>query len=121
MGRSARELVFHRLADAITAGQFDGLEKFFTEDFVLHDPNAPETPTGHEGVRHMLRSFSKLGDALALQPVQMIEAEDHVTVRWALSWSHNGAPQQAAILAIYRFEGALIAEDWGISARAPWP
>lgn len=105
----------------INARDVDGLETLFTEDFALHDPDTPDWPRGHAGARKMLRSIVDLGPDLVLQALDMIEENDRVTVRWLFTWTYMGMPQRAAVVAIYRFADGLIAEDWGVSARAGWP
>jgi hypothetical protein len=34
---------------------------------------------------------------------------------------HQSRPAYLSAVAIYRFEGDRIAEDWGIAAKAAWP
>lgn len=105
----------------INLRDIDGLEALFRHDFALHDPNAPHWPRGHKGARQMLHSIVSLGPDLALDALDMIEEGDRVTVRWGFAWTYMGLPQRASVVAIYRFEDGLIAEDWGVSARAAWP
>jgi hypothetical protein len=50
----------------------------------------------------------------------MLEEGDRVAVRWHLSATYNVEPLRLAMLAICRFEGGRIAEDWGIPIRADW-
>jgi len=33
----------------------------------------------------------------------------------------DGKPVYLSVVAIYRFDGDRIAEDWGIAAKAEWP
>jgi len=60
-------------------------------------------------------------DELRLDALDMVEENDSVAVRWRVTWIDEGEPRRAAIMAIYRFDGALIAEDWGVATRSPWP
>jgi hypothetical protein len=42
-------------------------------------------------------------------------------VRWIFSGKKDGSPVHLSAVAIYRFEGERIAEDWEIAAKADWP
>ncbi|WP_395648109.1 nuclear transport factor 2 family protein [Terricaulis sp.] len=113
--------VMEALAAGISTGAYDGLERYFTPDFVLHDPRTPDWPRGIEGARRMIASFRALGDDVRLNILDMTEDADKVAVRWACSWRRDGVTDTASIIAIYRFADGLIAEDWGIGVRAAWP
>lgn len=118
---SAQKDVMRALATGVSTGAFAGLERYFTADFVLHDPRTPHWPRGIEGARRMVDSFAALGEDVKLDILDMTEDGDKVTVRWVCSWRRDGVADTASIIAIYRFENGLIAEDWGIGVRAPWP
>ncbi len=119
---SPQQAVLASIAERINAGQSVGLEQLFSETFVLHDPTTPDWPSGRDGVRRMLAEFAALGPTLQLDAVDMIEQDDRVAVRWRVRWTgKDDDAQEAAIVAIYRFENGLIAEDWGVSVRAAWP
>lgn len=117
---SPQQTVLATIAERLSAGRSEGLEQFFCETFELHDPRTPNWPPGRDGARRMIAEFAALGPTLQLDAVDMIEQEDRVAVRWRVRWTGNDA-QEAAIVAIYRFENGLIAEDWGVSVRAAWP
>lgn len=118
---SPQQAVLITIAERINAGQSDGLEQFFSETFILHDPMTPDWPPGRDGARRMIAAFAALGPTIQLDAADMIEQGDKVAVRWRVRWVHDGAAREAAIVAIYRFENGLIAEDWGVSVRAAWP
>ena len=42
-------------------------------------------------------------------------------MRWLFAGMKESQPVHLSVVAIYRFEGDRIAEDWGIAARAEWP
>jgi ketosteroid isomerase-like protein len=69
----------------------------------------------------MLVRSRLLRPLVRFEALDMIEEGDRVAVRWELSAMWEGKPFEEAILAIYRFDGGRIAEDWGISFRALWP
>jgi predicted SnoaL-like aldol condensation-catalyzing enzyme len=117
---SPQKAVLHDLAARISASDTAGLEVLFTADFRLHDPSAPDWPTGAEGARRMISAFAAMGD-LKLSVLDAVEEGDRVAVRWRAAWTDAGETREASLIAIYRFENGRIAEDWGVSARAPWP
>ena len=53
--------------------------------------------------------------------LDMVEEGDKVAVRWIFAGKKDGSPVYLSAVAIYRFEGDRIAEDWGIAAKADWP
>jgi predicted SnoaL-like aldol condensation-catalyzing enzyme len=92
-----------------------------TEDFKLHDPAFPGWPGGHEGARRMLASIRKLIPDVKVKIFDMVEQGDRVTVRWRFSGSRDGQPRHLSAVAIYRFAGGRIAENWGVALRPDWP
>jgi ketosteroid isomerase-like protein len=118
---SSQKAVLEQLAARISAGQFAGLEAFFSDDFRLHDPNKPQWPTGRAGAAQMIEGFAALGDNVRVDVLDTVEEADKVVVRWGVAWTRDGERHEAAIIGVYRFADGLIAEDWGIASRAGWP
>jgi ketosteroid isomerase-like protein len=112
---------FHEVAETVSAQRPYPIADWFTEDFRLHDPQLPNWPSGHEGARAMMDLFRALSGPIRLEVMDMIEDGDRVAVRWRLFATRDGEPLHSAIMAMYRFEGGRIAEDWGVSFRAEWP
>jgi predicted ester cyclase len=52
---------------------------------------------------------------------QGVEQGDRVAARWRFSGIRDGAPCHLTAVAIYRFAGGRIVEDWGMASRADWP
>jgi ketosteroid isomerase-like protein len=119
--RSLQKDVLLRIAAAISAYEIDDVAACFTEDFQLHDPGIGGYRHGHEGARAMLRALSELVPKGRVEALDMVEEDDRVAVRWLFSGTKNGGPAYLSAVAIYRFEGDRIAEDWGIAAKAAWP
>lgn len=117
MSSSQKVELLKTIAARMNAGDLDGLETHFTDDFVLHDPGAPDWPRGRGGVRKMISSFS----GIEMTPLDFIEQGDRVCVRWSYAGVRDGEEIWASAVAIYRFEGNKIAEDWGVVIREPWP
>jgi predicted SnoaL-like aldol condensation-catalyzing enzyme len=118
---SENKAVLAALARDLSAARRVDIGAYFTADFRLHDPNAGAWPVGHEGARKMVDGILAFAPDLHLKALDMVEEADQVAVRWRLTGTRDGAPSTASIVAIYRFEGGRIAEDWGIAARAGWP
>jgi predicted SnoaL-like aldol condensation-catalyzing enzyme len=87
---------------------------------VYTTPSAADWPRGRDGARRMIAAFAAMAD-LKLEVLDAVEEGDRVAVRWQAAWTDSGERREASILAIYRFKDGLIAEDWGLSARVPWP
>jgi ketosteroid isomerase-like protein len=119
---SARKALLLRVAAALEAGDLDGVGEWFTEDFRLHDPAFPDWPGGHEGARRMLASIRDLlPGGLRVEALDMVEEGERVAARWRFSGTRDGAPRRLAVVAVYRFEGGRVAEDWGVAVHADWP
>jgi ketosteroid isomerase-like protein len=97
------------------------ISEWFTDDFRLHDPTAPEWPTGHRGAAEMLEKTTSAGASTKLEALSMVEEGDHVAVRWRLSATRDDKPFVYAMMAMYRFENGRIAEDWGVPVQGDWP
>jgi ketosteroid isomerase-like protein len=109
------------MAAAHNSGAPDRIADWFTENFRLHEPGAPTLSLGHEGASQMRARVRTLTPPVNLQILDMIEESDRVAVRWQLTATYDGKPFVQSIITIYRFENGRIAEDWGVSFRAPWP
>ncbi len=118
---SRRAEFFHAIAETVRANRPCPIAEWFTEDFRLHDPNLPDWPTGHAGATKMMDLFRALGGPIAFEAIDIIEDGDRAAVRWRLSATRDGEPLISSIIAIYRFEGGRIAEDWGVAIRREWP
>ena len=118
---SQQKDLLREMAAAHNSGAADRISDWFTADFRLHEPGAPPLPPGHEGARRMRVRIRTLTPPINLEILDMIEEGDRVAVRWQLTATYEGRPFEQSILAIYRFEEGRIAEDWGVSTRAPWP
>lgn len=118
---SQQKDLLREMAAAHNSGAPDRISDWFTENFRLHEPGAPVLPSGYEGASLMRARFRTLTPPIKLEILDMVEEGDRVAVRWQLTATYNGEPLEQSIMAIYRFEGGRIAEDWGISIQASWP
>jgi predicted ester cyclase len=118
---SLRKDFFIRIAGSMSTGDVDHVAEWFTEDFKLHDPSIGGFRFGHDGARDMLRSLAEHVPYARIDVLDMVEEGDKVAVRWIFAGKKDGRPVYLSAVAIYRFEGDRIAEDWGIAAKAQWP
>jgi predicted ester cyclase len=105
----------------MSIGDIDHVAEWFTESFRLHDPSFGGFRSGHDGARDMLRSLAEHAPRARIDVLDMVEEGDKVAVRWLFSGTKDGSPVHLSAVAIYRFDGDRIAEDWGIAAKAEWP
>ena len=118
---SSRRDFFQRIAHSMSAGDIDHVADWFTEDFKLHDPSIGGFRFGHQGAQDMLRALAEQVPNARIELLDMVEQDDKVAVRWLFAGMKDSESVNLSIVAIYRFEGDRIAEDWGIAARAKWP
>jgi predicted ester cyclase len=69
----------------------------------------------------MLRSLAEHVPSARIDALDMVEEGDKIAVRSLFSGKKDGRPVYLSAVAIYRFEGERIAEDWGIAAKAERP
>lgn len=108
------------LTEAINRRSAIDVARYFTTDFRLDDPGSGALRFGHDGAAAMIDAIWAFSPDVRLTILDVVESGDRVAVRWGVSWTTNGAPAAAAMLAIYRFVNGRIAEDWGVSAHSAW-
>lgn len=118
---SSRKQFFRRIATSMSTGDIDHIAEWFTEDFRLYDPSLAGFRSGHDGARDMLRALAELVPCARIDVLDMVEEGDRVAVRWRFAGMKDGRAVHLSAVAIYRFDGDRIAEDWGIAAKADWP
>jgi ketosteroid isomerase-like protein len=117
----SRKDFFLRIAQSMSTGDIDHVAEWFTEDFKLHDPSIGGFRAGHDGARDMLRSLAEQVPSARIDVLDMVEEGNKVAVLWLFSGKKDGRPVHMPVVAIYRFEGDRLAEDWGIAAKSEWP
>lgn len=111
--------LIHELVAHFNRGERIAVERYFTPAFELDDPGSGARRSGHAGASAMCEALAAFGEGVQIEVLHLLEQDDHVAVRLRVTWA--GANQgSAAMIGIYRFEGGRIAEDWGVSTRAPW-
>jgi len=117
--------------------RIDALGECWVEDFVMHPPNYPGNPSEVSGLENLKKFAEKL---LSAYPdahytlEDMIADGDKVAFRFTWRGTFKGEflgkqPTGERVvhtgIAIYRFEGGKIIEDWGLEAASlrpedPW-
>jgi predicted ester cyclase len=115
--------VVHKLAQAINSGNLDDLDYVLAPNYIRHDPNPLLKDVGREEYK---QAFARLRQAFpdARWTIEELLADDdRVIGRWTFQGTQTGqffniAPTGREvtypILAIYRIENQMIAEDWHI-------
>jgi steroid delta-isomerase-like uncharacterized protein len=117
-----KEIIRH-LARIINSGNFDELNEVLAPTYVRHDPNPLMNDIGREEYK---QAFMRLRNAFpdahwTLE--EILSDNDRVVGRWSFRGTHNGQffniPPSGKvitypIIAIYRIEDRMIAEDWHI-------
>ena len=117
---SSQKALLLRVANALSTGDIEHVGEWFTEDFQLHQPGFPEWPRGHAGAQRMLASIKGGVPKLRAEVLDMVEEGDRVAARWRFSGNRDDGPWCLTSVAIYRFSGGRIAEDWGVTSRFDW-
>lgn len=123
MTAKQNKAVVRRLAQAINSGNLADLDNVFAPDYVRHDPNPLLKDVGREENK---QAFMRLRNAFPdaqWKIEELLSDGDRVIGRWVFRGTQNGPffniPASGKevtypIMAIYRIENGLIAEDWHI-------
>jgi steroid delta-isomerase-like uncharacterized protein len=119
------ESVYRRINEEIWEKEnFDAIDEFVAEDYVLHDPSMPEDtewPSGREGYRQMVEMGTETFENATIDIQQVISTDDYVVGRWSMTGTHVGEmgnvqPSNEEVtmtgIEISRFEDGKLAESW---------
>jgi len=122
--------VILRLAQAINAGDFEALDSILASDYVRYDPNPLMADAGREKYKAAFGALRSAFSDAHWTIEDLLADEDKVVARWTFRGTHDGhflkLPPSGKvvtypILAIYRIEDGMIAENWHIfHALALW-
>lgn len=121
MSREDNIAAQEHLAENINAGNVDTAVESFAENVVDHDP-APDQGKGREGFRSFWKTLTTAFPDAHIEPAHMVADDDHVSLVYTLSGTHDGdfqgvAPTGKRIevrgMQIGRFENGKIVERWG--------
>lgn len=117
-----KEIIRH-LARIINSGDFEDLNEVLAPTYIRHDPNPLMKDIGREEYKQaFIRLRTAFPDAhWTLE--QILSDQDQVVGRWTFQGTQNGPffniPPSGIvitypIIAIYKIEDGMIAEDWHI-------
>lgn len=117
----ANKEVVRRLSRAINSGDLADLDRVLAPDYVRHDPNPLMDGVGREGYKQAFTSLRRAFPDARWTLDELLSDGDRVMARWSFRGTHNapffnvpatGKEIRYPILAIYRIDAGLIAEDW---------
>lgn len=97
-------------------------DEIFTPDFVEHDPRMPDFEPGPSGVKKFIRQVRSDYTDIQVTVYDIFSAEEKVAYRFTLSMTEatSREPVKVQLLAIARFVGGQIAEEWELGIRGDW-
>lgn len=126
MSTEENENVIFRWFDAVNKGDVPLLEQLadelFTADFMEHDPRIPEFEPGPAGIRNLVHQIREEYTGIHATVHDIFSHEDKVAYRFTLSMVDitSGEPVNVQLLAIARFAGGQMAEEWQLGVRGKW-
>jgi predicted SnoaL-like aldol condensation-catalyzing enzyme len=112
--------ILRDLAMLVNRRQAVPIARYFAEDFRLDDAGAGLVRTGHAGAQTMIDDLLSRAPDIRLEMLDSVEAADRVAARWRVTGTGARGSFDVAMMAFYRFDGARIAEDWGVWSGKPW-
>lgn len=123
MNSEENKEVVRRLGRAVNSGNLEDIDNVLAPEYVRHDPNPLLEDVGREEYK---AAFSKLRTAFPNAKwtlEELLSDGDRVIARWTFRGTQDGPffniPPSGKevtypILAIYRIEEGMIAEDWHV-------
>jgi predicted ester cyclase len=130
MSPEENKAIFLHFINELSKGNNAIVDEICAPDFAFHSPNFPGWPRGLEGARQLAVSGRSLFSPDAQTTIDdVFAADDKVVLRMTLRGTYIGEPKHAfpqpgerfamGIVAIYRFVGGKIVDDWGIQVSCP--
>jgi len=126
MMRDENAGVILRWFDALNQGEIALLDQLadelFTDDFVWHDPRMLDSGCGPEIVKKFIHQILQENTDVHVTVKDTFSNGDKTASRFNVSMVNaaNGKPVNVQLLAIDRFVGGQIAEEWQLSATGEW-
>lgn len=123
MSEDKNKEVVRRLGQAVNSGNLDQLDEILAPDYIRHDPNPLMKDVGREEYKEAFRMLRQAFPDAQWTLQDLLSDGDRVIGRWSFRGTHEGSffnlPPSGKeftypILAIYRIENGMIAEDWHI-------
>ena len=112
--------------DALNQGDLALLDQMadalFTDDFVWHDPRIVDAGCGPELVKKFIHQVLQENSDVHVTVNDIFSIGDKTASRFSVSMTEvlSGKPVKVQLLAIDRFVGGQIAEEWQLSAAGKW-
>lgn len=112
--------------EALNQGDVSKLDRLadqlFTPDFTWHDPRTPDPQPGPEGVKKFIQQLFADNTGIQVTVHDIFSFEDKTASRFSVAMRNiaSGEPVNLQLLAIDRFTGGRIAEEWQLSAPGAW-
>lgn len=121
MSEANKQVVRRLIEEVYNKGDYAAIGELVSEEFVGHDPTAPEPVRGREGLRAYVEMLRTAFPNFHLRIDDQIAEGDTVAVRWTATGRHEG--EMLGIPAtgrdvyvtgqtIGRVEGGRSTEDW---------
>lgn len=91
MTEENKAVVRRFVEEVINAGDLDAADELIAPDHVNHDPTAPETSPGPEGIKQLIGMYRKAFPDIHFHIEEMISEGDTVAHRWTFTGTHEGA------------------------------
>jgi predicted SnoaL-like aldol condensation-catalyzing enzyme len=99
-------------------------DELYAANYTLHDPDYPGLPPGPEGVKQFVRGTLESMPDVHVTIEDMVAEGDRVATRFTVDGTNasTGKPMRILVMAISRFVGGKIAEEWELGVpAAPQP
>ncbi len=90
MSEANKKLVRRLIEEVYNTGDFNALDELVSEDFIGHDPAAPEPIRGRAGLRAWVEMLRSAFPNLNVQIEDQIAEGDTVAARWTARGRHEG-------------------------------
>lgn len=118
---AGKALVRRWLREFWTEADYGVADELCTEDYTVHDPQAPDVPPGRAGIKGYAGYFHQACSGLEVTVEDLIAEGDKVVARWLAEGTHTGPlgpiPASGKRLRvqgtdIYRIADGKLAEAW---------
>lgn len=120
----SNDLILKRVAEEVFNGRdLDAVDELFADDYVMHDPNAPDEIEGRDGFKAYVRTFHAAFPDLEVEQLDQLVDGDEVATRFVIRGTHEGElfgiPATGRTVTVdgtivSRIEGDRIAEEWTV-------
>jgi predicted ester cyclase len=90
MSTESNKSVLRNVFQIMMAGNSADVEKYFTSDWVNHDPSVPPMQ-GYEGARQLIQLWNSGFSNLKVQIEEMVSEGDLVAGRFRITGTHTGS------------------------------